>query len=246
MCKSILGTVGGKAGVLRGWRAPGHGRRTGKARSTCAFTSRSRIAYGVGHIFPAIPSRQGEGMRRDGWLSLSAAVGMIALAGVVAGCMGRSADVALPKKPGHARPARVDIARPSVRQLVVTAYEGYWEATNEAINSRSRAAAIAILTEYIPGSAVPGLVRGMRVLWRRDEVAFGAPIFHIVSVKMTGPRTAAVHDCIDLSHAGLQNRKTGAIVGGLGQSHDDLITNLAFENGRWLVTGAIPVVKSCV
>jgi hypothetical protein len=62
---------------------------------------------------------------------------------------------------------------------------------------------------------------------------------------MTGTRTAAVHDCIDLSHTGFQNRRTGVIVGGLGQSHDYLITTLAIEHGRWVVTGAIPVVQSC-
>ena len=184
-------------------------------------------------------------MRRDKWLSLAAAVVICALAGFLAGCMNSRADVALPKKPGHARLARVDPARASVRQLIVTAYEGYWQATNEAVNSRSAATARAILVRYIPSSAVSGLVRGMRTLWRHDETAFGAPVFHIVSVKMTGPRTAAVRDCIDLSHTGFQNRKTGAIVGGPGQSHDDLITTLAFEHGRWLVTGAIPVVQSC-
>jgi hypothetical protein len=54
-----------------------------------------------------------------------------------------------------------------------------------------------------------------------------------------------VHDCIDLSRTGFQNRKTGVIVGGLGQSHDYLITTLAREHGRWVVTGAIPVVRSC-
>ena len=54
-----------------------------------------------------------------------------------------------------------------------------------------------------------------------------------------------MHDCIDLSHTGFQNRKTGQIVGGLGQSHDYLITTLALERGRWLVTGAIPVVQPC-
>ena len=77
------------------------------------------------------------------------------------------------------------------------------------------------------------------------EAAFGAPVFHISGVKLTGPRTAAVHDCIDLSHTGFQNRKTGQVTGGLGQSHDYVITTLALEHGRWLVTGAYPVVQAC-
>jgi hypothetical protein len=184
-------------------------------------------------------------MRRDKWLSLTAAVGMCALAAGVAGCMGRWADAVLPKKPTHPRLAGVHPAPPSARQLVVTAYEGYWQAMNEAVNSRSAAKARGILTGYVPGSAIPVLISGMRAVWRRDEISFGAPGFHIVSVKITGPRTAAVRDCIDLSHTGFENRTTGAIVGGFGQARDDLITTLAFENGRWLVTGAVQVVRSC-
>lgn len=167
------------------------------------------------------------------------------LIAAVAACGSSQAQVALPKKAPHARLARVTPASPSARQLVIAAYEGYWQATNQAINSRDPVAAKSILTSYVPDSAISGLITGMKVLWQRGETAFGAPVFHIVSVKMTGTRTAAVHDCIDLSHTGFQNRKTGAIVGGLGQARDYLITTLALEHGRWLVTGAIPVVQSC-
>jgi hypothetical protein len=163
----------------------------------------------------------------------------------VAACGSSQAQVTLPKKVPHARLAPVAPASPSERQLVIAAYEGYWQATNQAINSREPVTAKSILTSYVPRSAISGLITGMKVLWGRDEVAFGEPVFHIVSVKMTGTRTAAVHDCIDLSHTGFQNRRTGAIVGGLGQSHDYLITTLALEHGRWLITGAIPVVQSC-
>jgi hypothetical protein len=185
-------------------------------------------------------------MRQDKWPARGLATGFLlcGLAAAVAAC-GSRADVALPEKPAHAQLARAAPAPSSVRQLVITAYEGYWLATNQAVNSRSAATAKTVLTAYVPGSVVPALVNGMRVLWRRDEVAFGAPVFHIMSVKMTGARTAAVHDCIDLSHTGFQNRKTGQIIGGLGQSHDYLITTLALERGRWLVKGAIPVVQSC-
>jgi hypothetical protein len=163
----------------------------------------------------------------------------------VAACGSSQAQVTLPKKAPHARLARVVPAPPSQRQLVIAAYEGYWQATNQAIDSRDPVAAKSILTSHVPGSAISGLVTGMKALWQRGEVAFGAPVFHIMRVKMTGRLTAAVHDCIDLSHTGFQNRKTGVIVGGLGQSHDYLITTLALEHGRWLVTGAIPVVQSC-
>jgi hypothetical protein len=189
-------------------------------------------------------------MRMDNWLSQhrpAAAILGCALVGAlvisVSACGRSQAQVTLPKKSVHAQLVRV--APPSTRALVVTAYEGYWQATNQAINSRSPATAKSILSGYVPGSAVPGLIKGLNVLWQRDEMSFGAPVFHIMTVKVTGPDTAAVHDCIDLSHTGFQDRKTGEVVGGLGQSHDYLITTLALEHGRWLVTGAIPVVQAC-
>ena len=174
-----------------------------------------------------------------------AAAVLVVAAAAVAGCGNSQAQVTLPKKSGHVRLARVEPASVSRRQLVVTAYEGYWQATNQAINSRDAAQAKLILTSYVPVGAISGLITGMKMLWQRDETAYGAPVFHIRTVKMTGPGTAAVHDCIDLSHTGFQNRKTGQLIGGLGQSHDYLITTLALQHGRWLVTGAIPVVRSC-
>jgi hypothetical protein len=177
---------------------------------------------------------------------LAAAILGAGLAVMVAACASSQADVTLPKKPSA--PARLigdAPAPPSVRVLVVTAYEGYWTATNQAINSRSLATAKAVLAPHVPASSVAELISGMKVLWQRGEMAYGAPVFHIMSVKLTGKGTAAVHDCIDLSHTGFQDRKTGAIVGGLGQSHDYLITTLALAHGQWLVTGAIPVVQPC-
>lgn len=177
---------------------------------------------------------------------LPGAVLMAALAvAAVAGCGSHPAAVALPKKPTTAQLARVSGARPSTRQLVIAAYEGYWRATNEAVNSRNPASAKTILAAYIPSRSVSGLVKGLSVLWRRHEIVYGSPIFHIMAVKITGSQTAAVHDCIDLSHTGFEDSKTGQIVGGIGQKHDYLVTTLAYEHGRWLVTGAIPVVRSC-
>lgn len=165
--------------------------------------------------------------------------------GAVTGCGSHPAAVALPKKPTAAQLARVSATRSSTRQLVVAAYEGYWRATNEAVNSRNPGSAKTILAAYIPSGSISGLVKGLSVLWRRHEIVYGGPVFHIMTVKMTGSQTAAVHDCIDLSHMGFEDSRTGQIVGGIGQKHDYLITTLAYEHGRWLVTGAIPVVRSC-
>jgi len=185
-------------------------------------------------------ARTGPGRRE--LLAGALAAGLI---GGLAGCGSSAAQVTLPKRPGHVRVAGAASARPSTRQLVLAAYQGYWRATNEALDSRSAASARKILAGYVPASALAGLVNGLRLLWQRDEVGYGSPVLHVMSVKITGTGTAAVHDCVDMSHAGLANRQTGRIVGPLGQSHDFLITTLALQHGRWLVTGAIPVVQAC-
>ena len=188
--------------------------------------------------------RTGPGPSRRGGRCLVAGLAAAAAA-ALAGCGTGAADVALPVKPGHVHLAGAKAAQPSARDLVVAAYEGYWRATSEALASRDPVRARAIMASYVPGDAIPALVKGLKELWARDEIGYGSPVFHILSVKITGHGTAAVHDCVDLSHTGFQNQQTGRVVGGFGQSHDFLITTLALEHGRWLVTGAIPVVQTC-
>lgn len=163
----------------------------------------------------------------------------------VAGCATQAAKVSLPGTPARAHLAGAKARPASPRSLVLAAYEGYWHATSEALASRDAARAKAILAGYVPTHAVPALLKGLEGMWRRHEVGFGNPVFHIMKIKITGHGTAAVHDCLDLSHAGFQNEQTGQVVGGFGPSHEFMITTLARERGRWLVTGAIPVVQSC-
>jgi hypothetical protein len=174
-----------------------------------------------------------------------AALLLAVLTAVLAGCGARAADVALPAKPGHARQVDARASAPTGRDQVVAAYEGYWRATSAALASGDPAKARAIMAGYVPGGAIPALVRGLKAIWRRDEIGYGSPVFHILSVKITGGAAAAVHDCVDLSHAGFQNQQTGQVVGGFGESHDFMITTLVLRHGRWLVTGAIPVVQTC-
>jgi hypothetical protein len=192
------------------------------------------------------------GRQRGG---LAAACIVAVLLGPLLGCGTQAANVALPSKPGPGKPGpgrpghvRVDRVRgvmPSARRLVIAAYEGYWRATNEALASRDAARARAILAGHVPAGAAPALVRGFRAIWRRNEIGYGSPVFHIMSVTITGYGRAAVHDCVDLSRTGFANPQTGHPVGGHGSSHDFLITTLALEQGRWLVTGAIPVGQTC-
>ena len=143
------------------------------------------------------------------------------------------------------RPESDARAQAATRARIVAAYEGYWRATNAALDSRNPARARAIIGGFVPPGAVSILLRGFTGLWQRDEVGYGLPAFHIMKVTVTGPGAAAVHDCLDLSRLGLQNFRTGQTVGVIGQSHYNLITTLVRERGRWLVSGSIPVVASC-
>jgi len=197
---------------------------------------------GYGRRFPSVGLAVGRSAGRAAMIAAFAAVAAVA---AIAGCGTRAASVALPSKPLPKRPALGIVVKPSVRDLVISAYEGYWRATDEALASRDPARARAIMAVHVPRGALPALVKGLRALWRRNEIGYGSPVSHIMSVKFTGRATAAVRDCVDLSHTGLENRQTGQIVGGFGQSHEFLITTLARMKGRWLVTGAVPVVQAC-
>jgi hypothetical protein len=195
------------------------------------------------HAVTAVPGRSRPvGGLLAAWLSAG-------LAAALTGCGTRAPNVALPDKPGHVPAAGAAAARPTARDLVIAAYEGYWRATNEALAARDASKAGAIMAGYVPASSIPALVKGLKAIWRRSEIGYGSPVFHIMSVQITGRatrrRTAVVHDCVDLSQTGFQNQQTGQVVGGFGQSHEFLVTTLALEHGRWLVTGAIPVVQTC-
>ncbi len=189
--------------------------------------------------------RSGTRMLGGKW-AVGLATGLVAgLVGGLAGCGATAAPVRLPVRGPHATATSAAPAHESARELVIGAYRGYWRATNNALDSRNPQRATEILAGYVPRTAVAALVNGLRRLWRRDEISYGEPVLHIMGVTFTGSRTAAVHDCIDMSHAGFQDWQTGQVVGGLGQPHDNLITTLALEHGRWLVTDAITVARPC-
>lgn len=181
------------------------------------------------------------------WACLAACLpaGLALVLAGLAGCGADAAVVRLPARPGHVRFTGATTSPPSRRELVIAAYEGYWRATEEALASHNPARARTIMAGYVPRHVLGALVRGLKALWRQGEVGYGSPVFHIMSVKITRSATAAVHDCLDLSHAGFENQRTGQIVGVSGQSHDFMITTLARQRGRWLVTGAMPVVQTC-
>jgi hypothetical protein len=163
----------------------------------------------------------------------------------VAGCGGQ-APVALPhKSAGAAAPVALDAPRLSPQQQVVAAYNGYWQALGQALDTQNAARAGVILAPYVAGANISSLIRGFETDWAQGEVQYGAPVPHILSVQITGNH-AAVHDCADFSHAGVQNARTGQVVGSLGSSRVNMISTLVRTHGRWLVSNQVPVVSSCV
>jgi hypothetical protein len=192
--------------------------------------------FGASGLRRLVASRPG-GTARQGLVT--------ALLLTAAGCGGQ-ATVALPHKP--AAPAGPTVlAGPALspRQQVIAAYTGYWQALGEALDTQNAGRAAAILAPYAAPATIPSLISGFETDWARGEVQYGGPVPHILSVQVTGDH-AAVHDCADFSHAGVQNARTGQVVGSLGSSRVNMISTLVRARGRWLVSNQVPVVSSCV
>jgi len=167
------------------------------------------------------------------------------LAIAVAGCGGQ-APVSLPhKSSGAAVPVALTGPRQTAQQQVVSAYNGYWQALGQALDTQNAARASVILASYTTVANISSLISGFETDWARGEVQYGAPVPHILSVRITGNH-AAVHDCADFSRAGVQNARTGQVVGSLGSSRVNMISTLVRTHGRWLVSNQVPVVSSCV
>jgi len=163
----------------------------------------------------------------------------------VAGCGGQG-PVSLPhKSSGAAVPVALTAPPQTPQQQVVAAYNGYWQALGQALDTQNAAKAGVILASHATTASISSLIRGFQTDWARGEVQYGAPVPHILDVRITGNH-AAVHDCADFSHAGVQNARTGQVVGSLGSSRVNMISTLVRTHGRWLVSNQVPVVSSCV
>jgi hypothetical protein len=172
------------------------------------------------------------------------ATGMAALMLAVSGCGGQ-ASVALPHRSAPpAVPAAVTGPVLTVRDQVVAAYTGYWQALGQALDTQNAGRARAILAQYVPGSGIGSLLSSFEADWTQGEIQYGSPVPHIMSVKVAGDH-AAVHDCADFSNAGVQDARTGQVVGSLGGPHVNLISTLVLTRGRWLVSNQVPVELSC-
>jgi hypothetical protein len=166
-----------------------------------------------------------------------------ALALAVAGCAGQ-ASVRLPPRTVARPPARLaDQLGP--RQQVMAAYAGYWQASDSAVNAGNARMARRILARYVPAAALPGLIAALRQDWDLHAVIDGNPVLHVLSVTVRKSR-ATVHDCVDLSHAGLKDARTGKVLPhSFGSARANYYASLVLRGGRWLVGNLVPVVAPC-
>jgi hypothetical protein len=135
--------------------------------------------------------------------------------------------------------------KPTVRQQVVSAYTAYWQATGAATDAGQAARARAILAPYMPASALPSMIAALRQDWAEHAVTDGSPVLHITAVSV-GQGTATVSDCVDLSHAGLRDARTGRVFPhSFGSPRANYFASLVRRGGHWLVSNLVPVVASC-
>lgn len=176
-----------------------------------------------------------------GWVATALLLAMAA-----AGCAAR-AGVALPSqpRPQAVRPEPLSHPKLTPRQQVIAAYTGYWRAFAEAMSAQSAARATAILTPYESPSDVALIVKADRKVWAAHEIAYGGAVTHILSVARTGNR-ASLHDCLDLSHFGAEDARTGRVVpDSFGLPHLNTYVTVVRSQGRWLVSNMEPVEVPC-
>ncbi|MEP7024505.1 MAG: hypothetical protein ABJB47_12045 [Actinomycetota bacterium] len=167
------------------------------------------------------------------------------LAVAAAGCVQGQSAVALPPKAASQAPAQAIARQPTAREQVVSAYTAYWQATDAAIDAGHTSAARAILAPHVLASSLPDILAVLQQDWAAHAVTDGQPVLHITSVSVS-QGTAAVRDCIDLSHAGLQDARTGrAFPRSFGSARASYFASLVRRGGRWLVRNIVPVVAPC-
>jgi hypothetical protein len=137
------------------------------------------------------------------------------------------------------------MARPTVRQQVVSAYTAYWQATAAATDAGRAARARAVLAPYQPPGSLPDMIAALRQDWAAHAVTDGSPVLHITAVSV-GQGTATVSDCVDLSHAGLRDARTGQVFPrSFGSPRASYFASLVRRGGHWLVSNLVPVVAPC-
>ncbi|HTP14828.1 MAG TPA: hypothetical protein VMK13_03200 [Streptosporangiaceae bacterium] len=178
---------------------------------------------------------------RRNWLAAPAFAAALAAAGCAS-----QARVELPRKSGpDVAPAAPTNPRPTERQQAVTAYDGYWQAYAQGMTARNAAAARSILAGYVTSASIPPLIAAYRRDWAAHEIAYGAAVTHVLSVRISGQH-ATLHDCLDLSRLGVQDDRSGqAVPDSFGLPRLNFYVTLLLSRGRWLVSNMQPVVVPC-
>lgn len=189
-------------------------------------------------------NRPGGRRKLAGPAALSAGLAAAALG---AAACGSQAAVRLPAHLQSATPAPAVAARPSLtpRQQVARAYRGYWLAYAAAMTAGRSGRARTILAPFESPSGMTQLIRSLRKVWAAHDIAYGGAITHVKSVRVKG-RSALVHDCLDLSHFGVLDKRTGRVVpGSFGLPGQDFYISLELSGGRWKVANMQPVEVPC-
>jgi hypothetical protein len=143
-----------------------------------------------------------------------------------------SAASAAPATSASRSPGRLP---PSARQQVAAAYRAYWQAFVAAWRSRSTARARRIFAGHVVPADIGLDLTSDRQMWARHEAPDGAAMPHVLSVRLLG-LTAALHDCLDLSHLGDLDTRTGQLMlGSFGPPRLNFYVTLVRTSGRWLV-----------
>ena len=184
------------------------------------------------------------------WARIAAATaGLTGAALAAAGCGVQAARVSLPARAAGTATAAPAVAASSApqtpRQAVAAAYRGYWRAYAAAMSATGTAQATAILAPYQVPSGMPLLIKDLRAIWKAHDVADGGAVTHVKSVQITG-RRAILNDCLDLSHFGVTDQRTGRVVpDSFGQANEDTYITLLRSGGRWRVSNMEPVEVPC-
>jgi hypothetical protein len=171
----------------------------------------------------------------------------LTLALTLAACAGQPANVALPAKGGTAAPSQAVLTGPArtPAQVVTAAYQGYWQAYAAAMTASNPGRARTILARYSTPGGITALISSLRRVWHAHEVAYGGAVTHVLGVRITG-RRASVHDCLDLSHFGVQSKATGHVVSNsFGLPDLNYYVTLELSGGRWRVSNMTPVEVPC-
>ncbi len=167
---------------------------------------------------------------------------------LLAGC-NQLPNVALPTRPTAsappASPSTVTTVGGTGSEQVIAAYVSYWQAYGAAMRTRNIAAARRLLANVTDADFLRQVTAPMPRVWAAHEIGYGYAIPHVLGV-IRRSTSASLHDCLDLSHFGVQDTRTGLIVpGSFGLPELNFYVTLTRSAGRWVVSNMQQVEVPC-